>query len=228
MEDFANILRDVIASIDLTIRVKSIVGDRLYVCSTLFLTTKYKVQDTFGNVYQVTGWSNNEWIEVSPIDGAPDPFNDYAIVCPSIVYLHGTPITVNQEFAKLPGNVPDRTPLIWLNENYREETFGRGSSIEREVTPDLFFIDEMSSSWTNADHHRYVIQPMNNLVEAFEKAVKADRRFKSIETGAQTPRSRFGVYFENSGNKRKLIDASLSAVQKQPTLVKYKEACNCF
>lgn len=230
MEDFTTLIAQLIESIDLTIPVREIDvnRNRVYLCKTLFLTTKYKVTDSERNEYQVTDWSNNEWVELSPIGASPDPFNDVVIECPEVYYLHGTPISVNSEFMQLDGNVPDKTPLVWLNENYREELPGRGSSIEREVTPDLFFIDEQGQSFTNADHHRFVIQPMLNLYFAFVEAVKEDRRFKRIDTTMTIPRSRFGVYFENRGNERKIIDAPLSAVQVQPTLIKYKEACNCY
>lgn len=229
MEDFAKIIEEKVQEIDLQLRVTSQQGNKLFVCRTLFLTPKYEVQDTQGNEYKVTDFLNNEWIEVTPIGEAPDPFNDDFVICPDVFYMHGTPRSVNDEYDSIRVDTKEKTPMIWLNENYRERPGGRESSIEREVTPQLFFLEETNEEdWNNGEHHRLAIQPMSNLVDEFLKTFKNDRRFKRLDFIEKVPRPRFGVYVNEQGNTDKIIDEDFSAVEVQPTLIKYKESCKCY
>lgn len=228
MEDFTVIVGQLVAKINLTLKVNEIVGNKVYLCETLFLTKLKVIKDDQGNAYKVTDFMNNSWIELEPIGAAPNPFLSDTVVCPDLHYLHGTPSSVNDEYNQINVNTGAKMPMIWLNENYKEKIWGRGFSIERTVTPQLFFMDETNeANWTNEDHHRLAIQPQANLAAAFIKVVEEDRRFKSVESTEHTPRPRFGVYVEYKGNERKLIDDDLSGVEIQPTLVKYKTGCKC-
>jgi len=229
MEDFTIILGEIIAKMDLTIIVNSQIGNKIFVCKTLYLNTQKTVTDSQGNKYKVSNWLNNNWIELTPIGAAPNPFNDTLINCPPPTYLHGTPSSTNDEFSQIEVRMGAKTPLIWLYENYREKKYGKGSSLEREISPRIFFLDQANSpKWTTEEHHRQAVQPMANLADLLAETIGKDRRFKSIENIEIVPRPRFGVFVDDRGNDRKILDSDLSGVEMQPTLEKYKVyGCEC-
>ena len=66
--NLVDIVRTIISRIDLNIAVKSIVGNKIYVCNTMHITLGKIVKDEFGNKYKVTDFSFNEWIEVIPVN----------------------------------------------------------------------------------------------------------------------------------------------------------------
>lgn len=230
MKDFTLILGELIDAIDLTIQVESVVADKVFLCKTLFLRELRIIEDEFGNEYTVTDVLNDEWITVDPIGGAPSPFTGETVICPDITYLFGSPSSTNSEYSGIEVDSGDKTPLIWLLENYTEKLFGRMSSFEREVSPRLFFMDETDEEdWSNEEHHAFSIQPMMNLADEFLLTVKKNRKFKRLEDTGMIPRARFGRYVDNRGNEKTIIDEYFSGVELQPTLIKYKEtSCiNC-
>ena len=229
MEAFSTILKGLIDAIDLTIPVKSTNGNQVFVCKTLHLNSLREVEDTQGHVYKISDWSNNEWLQLVPEGGAPDPFNDTAIICPELTYLHGTPDATNSEFGKVKNRMQQKVPLVWLYENYRETINGRGSTFEREIIPRIFFLDSSKfDSWTTEKHHKFSIQPMTNLAEALAEVINKDRRFKTLQSYEIIPRARFGVFIDDRGNDRHILDADLSGVETQPILQKYKDyGCKC-
>jgi len=229
MKDFTIILGELIDSMDLTIAVNSQQGNKIFVCKTLHLNTQKTVTDSQGNKYKVSNWANDEWLELVPQGAAPDPFNDTLINCPPPTYLHGTPSSTNDEFSQIEVRMGAKVPLIWLYENYRETKNGRGSTIERETTPRMFFLDQVNSpEWTTKEHHRQAIQPMANLADLLTETIEKNRMFKSIIRTELVPRPRFGVFIDDQGNDRKILDPDLSGVEMQPTLEIYKSySCKC-
>lgn len=229
MEDFTKILGDLVAKMDLTIAVNSQIANKIFVCNTLHLNTQKTVIDSQGNEYQVSNWANNEWVELTPINGAPDPFNDTLINCPPVTYLYGTASSTNDEFSQIEVRMGEKVPLIWLYQNFKEKKYGRGSSLEREVAPRIFFLDQTDVvEWTNEEHRRQAIEPMANLADLLIATIEKDRKFKSIENTEQTQRPRFGVFIDDRGNERKILDPDLSGVEMQPTMIKYKSySCEC-
>lgn len=235
MVDFTLRVKEIVEKIDLNLEVQDIVGNKVFLCKTLFLAGGYKainskVEDTQGNKYEVTDFLDDKWIVLEPLEGAPDPFNDDFVVCPSITCLHGTPSSVNDEYIQLGKRSGTKLPLVWLNENYRLFEGGRMSTIEYDVKPQIFFLDQTKEdSWTNAQHHRFTVKPMSNLADAFMQVVHKDKKYKTIrEPLEKTPRSRIGQYETNQGNEGKIIDEKLSGVEIQPNMSRYKSyTCDC-
>ena len=223
MEDLTEIVKSIVESIDLSINVNSIVGNKLFVCETLQLTIGKIVTNQVGDEYIVTNFLNNTWLEVSPYGATTDPFDDTIVIAPDVTYFYGTPASVNNEYLQIDARTKKKTSFIWLLENYDEEFGGVESSIERNSKFRLFFLDEANEpKWTNSEHHSLVIQPMMNLINAFTDAISENPIFKNFTTVSTKPRARFGVYTVNKGNTKKIIDEDLSGSELSIDLEKFK------
>jgi len=229
MVSLTDLIKEKVSNIDLDIKVSSVVGSRVYVCKTLFLSIGKIISDENGFLYVVTDFLNNEWVELEKVTPtAPMPYEGTKIICQKIHFFSGTPTSVNNEYHQMEKLADNKMPAVWLNETYLEKTFGRGSSVEREVTPQIFFMDQANEQrWTNEEQHRLVLQPLNNLQERFYETFKKDRMFKTIIENKIIERARFGVYIDNKGNVNKIINEYVSAVETQPTLIRYKKGCEC-
>lgn len=228
MKDLSVIFEDQIAKIDLVLNVIDVQGARIFLCDTLHLTTKKLITDSFGNLYKITDFLLNEWIDVVAYNGAPDQFNSETVKCPEICFFSGAPASINNEYIDKETDTRDKTPLIWLLENYEEDFFGRESSVERKSKFRLFFLDETDEvEWTSKQHHTFVIQPLINLCERFIEIFENDRTFKTIDVFTKIPRVRLGVYVDNQGNDRKIIDEDFSGIELSASFEKFKTyKCN--
>jgi len=222
-KDLSVIIDEVVQKIDLSLDVLSIVGAKIFLCNTLHLTIGKIIQDSIGNQYKIIDFLLNEWIEVVPYSGAPDPFDDSVVICPKICYFSGAPASLNVEYLDKEADTRDKTPLIWLLENYEEDFFGRESSIERTSRFHLFFLDENDEvEWTTKEHHTLVLQPLENLIDAFIQVIENDRTFKTIEVFTKIPRARFGKYRDDRGNERKILDENFSGIELSASFQKFK------
>lgn len=228
MDDLTEIVKGIVEDIDLNISISSIVADKLFVCNTLQLTIGKIVKNQAGDEYTIIAFLNNKWLQVAPVGGSPVPYADTIVVAPDVTYFHGTPASVNNEYQQIESEAKRKTSFVWLLENYDEEFGGAESSVERNSKFRLFFLDEANEpKWTNEEHHRLVVQPQNNLIKAFTDAITANPLFKTWSTVSQKPRSRFGVYIENKGNAKKIIDEDLSGAELTINLEKFKCKNNC-
>ena len=225
MKDFTDIMEEIVESMDLTIPVSYVLADKLYLCRTLHLRELRVIEDESGNEYQVTDVLNDTWIEVEPLGSSPLVFEGETVVCPPVQFMFGTPRSINGEYQQISVDSADKTPIVYLLEPYREIFKGIRSAIEREVTPKLFFLDETGDdeAWTNRDHHKISVQPMLNLSNLFLETLQNNRIFKSVSETSNIPRVRFGKHIENRGYEDEIIDELLSGVERQPTMIKYKE-----
>lgn len=225
MVDLTIIVKNIIEKIDLSIPVQANNYPTIRVCKTLHLKTGMAVVDEFGNGYSIIDFKDNEWLKLEAMASSPDPFIGDFVVGSPVNYLHGTPSSVNDEYQELDRATYAKMPLIWLNENYTEEEIEADSMIGLSVQPTLFFMDAMEVFWNNEEHHRLVIKPMSNLADAFMDVMRNDRTFKKSNNPRKTPRTRFGVYSPNRGNTKRIIEDFISAVEIQPSIVKFKKYC---
>lgn len=222
-EDLTVILETVVNKIDVVLDVKDIQANKIFLCNTLHLTLKKIITDSSGNRYKITEFKLNEYIVVEPYSGAPAQFTGLTVTCPSITYLHGAPATTNNEYNDIDADSREKTPLIWLLEKYEEDFFGRESSVERNSRFRLFFLDETNETeWTSKEQHTNVIQPLMNLCDAFVEVIEKDRTFKTLEVYTKIPRVKFGVYRDNHGNERKIMDEDFSGIELSASFEKFK------
>lgn len=226
--DFVDIVEDVVNDINLTLDVKSVVGPRINLCDTLFLTKLKIITDESGNQYKITDFLDNEWIEVEVIGASPFPYVGSVVICPDINYQHGTPSSTNEEYLDMDAETFEKMPLVWLLEPYDEVFFGLESSVERDSKFTIFFLDETDEAqWLNTEHHRLVIKPQSNLRSAFIKVIENAPLFKTYASYNQKPRARFGVFVQNVGPDKKIINEDLSGVELTAGIERFKCSTEC-
>jgi hypothetical protein len=226
--NLVDIVRTIIDRIDLNIAVKSIVGNKIFVCNTMHITLGKIVKDEFGNKYKVTDFSFNEWIEVVPVNGSPNPFDSTIVVAPEILFLHGSPSSTNNEFAKINNRTLKKTPFIWLLVSYEYENLPADSSIVASYNARLFFMDWANTpKWKNDQHNQLVIKPMENLSDAFIKVIEDDYTFRRLEAYTRRPRPRFGVEISDKGSDKTIIHENLSGIDLSVKLDMYNTTLCC-
>lgn len=226
--NLVDIVRQLIERIDLNINVNSIIGNKIFVCNTMHVTLGKIVKDEFGNEYRVIDFSFNEWIEVEPIGVSPNPFNSTVIVAPSILFLHGSPSSTNNEYALISNRTLSKTPFIWLLVSYDYDTLPADSSIVASYNARLFFMDWANvPKWKNDQHNNLVIKPMENLSKAFTDVIEADYTFKRLEAFTRRPRPRFGVEITDKGSDKTIIHENLSGIDLSLKLEMYNTALCC-
>ena len=228
MSNLVDIIEGIISQIDLNLTVKSTDGQVIELCDTLHITVGKIVKDELGNEYRVTEIVFNESITVVPIGSAP-LFSGSTVVAPEITFLHGSPISTNEEYNKvLDRDSLKKTPFIWLLESYEYENGSRDSSIVASYSARLFFLDLYYREWLNDEHNELAIKPMENLVRAFKNVIETDYSFKTLESFRSRVRPRFGVEVANKGSRDKIINEDLSGVEVNMSIELFDlSICNC-
>ncbi len=228
MSNLVDIIEGIISQIDLNLTVKSTDGQVIELCDTLHITVGKIVKDELGNEYRVTDIVFNESITVVPIGSAP-LFSGSTVVAPEITFLHGSPISTNEEYNKvLDRDSLKKTPFIWLLESYEYENGSRDSSIVASYSARLFFLDLYYREWLNDEHNELAIKPMENLVRAFKNVIETDYSFKTLESFRSRVRPRFGVEVANKGSRDKIINEDLSGVEVNMSIELFDlSICKC-
>lgn len=228
MSNLVDIIEGIISQIDLNLTVKSTDGQVIELCDTLHITVGKIVKDELGNEYRVTDIVFNESITVVPIGSAP-LFSGSTVVAPEITFLHGSPISTNEEYNKvLDRDSLKKTPFIWLLESYEYENGSRDSSIIASYSARLFFLDLYYREWLNDEHNELAIKPMENLVRAFKNVIETDYSFKTLDSFRSRVRPRFGVEVANKGSRDKIINEDLSGVEVNMSIELFDlSICKC-
>lgn len=181
-----------------------------------------------GNSFIITSLVENSYLQLEPLPTNPTsepPSN--ALLLPNPFYLSGTKIAANNEWSKASNSLMAKTPVVWLLELIRFRHFGRESAIDFQSDLRLFFLDETDvTQYYTSDHRSSVVMPMTQLGEEFLNAIASNRQFKVIQQSQFITFSRFGVEQEQ-GVFKNILDANLSGVELNLTLVKYKQNCKC-
>jgi len=220
MTNLVDIARTLVESIDREVTVLSIAGSKVFVCSTKYITVCKIVTDSSNNKYTVDKFVQDEWLELTPIGGAP-AFNDTVLFAPEIKFLHGTPASVNNEYLAMEARELKKTPFIWLLENYTEESQEGDSSIDAAYNARFFFMEGAIEEQSNDKHNKEAIKPMKALTELFLDQIRADYNFRTLTDVTRTVRPRFGVEVLNRGSDRRILDAALSGYEMRLKLEVY-------
>jgi len=225
--NLVDIVKEIVNGIDLNISVQSFVGNRIYLCNTMHITIGKIVKDGAGLEYKVTDFSFNEWIDVEPYNQA-EPFDSEIVVAPSILFLHGTPSSTNNEYLVVNQRTMSKTPFIWLLVSYEMDNLPLDSSLVASYTARIFFMDWANTpTWTNDKHNDLVIKPMENLSNSFIKVIEDNYSFKRLNGFTRRPRPRFGVEITNKGSDRTIIKEDLSGIDLSITLEMYDNSICC-
>jgi hypothetical protein len=108
-----------------------------------------------------------------------------------------------------------------------ETIYGRGSTLERDMELQLFFLDETDpAQYYTAEHRKQVVEPMQQLMIEFIETINRLKEFKTVDDYRIRTFSRFGTESEQ-GVLENVLDANLSGLRLDLTLSKYKENCKC-
>jgi hypothetical protein len=221
-KEISSIVQNIIAGVDKTITGKyDSITKRTYVCKTKWARIGKYVLDSEGSKYLITELVDDEYIVTEPkgLEGV--------ITLNTPFWITGTKISANREWTISGNHLIEKTPLVWLLELIRYQSFGRESTLEFETELRLFILDETNiTNFYVADHREQVVLPMENLANEIMKVINSNRKFVRIDSYGIYSFSRFGVEKE-SGMFQNILDANLSGVELRFTLKKYKENCKC-
>jgi hypothetical protein len=216
--NLVDIVRSIIDRIDRNIRIKEIVGNRAYVCSTLWVTIGKIIQDENGYEWKVIDFEFDEWLELEPV-GHSETLSGSILVANAILFLHGSPSSTNNEYLLIKSRTMKKTPFIWLLVSYEYDNLPADSSIVASYNARLFFMDWANTpKWRNDQHNEIVIKPMENLSKAFIDVVEDDYTFKRLNAYTRRPRPRFGVEVTDKGSDKTIIHENLSGIDLSVTL----------
>lgn len=225
MKDVTKIIESIVDDID-----NSIVGEfdqveqRTNVCKTKWLRIGQTIVSNDGD-YVVTNMERDEWIVAVPVGHLNDLNGLFFIKSP--FYITGTKLATNREWTIADNDLTAKLPLIWMLELISETIFGRGSSYERTINVELFFLDETDpSQYFTIDHRENVVEPMERLLVEFIETINRKREFENVQEYRIKTFSRFGTE-NDKGVLQNVLDANLSGLKLEFTLSKFKENCIC-
>ena len=218
------IVKEIVAKMDLTIHVKSINGDILFVCKTLHLRKGSIIKDDQDNEFRVVDFSNNHSVEIEPLGNYV--WSGNIINCPPPTFLQGHAISANHEYLQMSADTRAKTPLIWLVRGYEELHGGVRMAVTMDVTPLIYFLDEADfNNWLNDDHDKNAVNPMYNLAELFVETVEKQKNIVPTADYRITDEPRFGVKLANNrGTSERIISDDLSGVGLR---IRIKKLSNC-
>ena len=143
------------------------------------------------------------------------------------IYINGTQLMV----AKDRGNIAQKWteyPFVWLVEPFiADESKDKRSIIAS--TPDLtmLFLDgDNANDWSTSDRYSNVINPMDEIVEAFyQKLITTRATFGKVKSWKVIRHAKFGKQAEN-GHIHSIIDEKTSGVELRFSIEILKK-CNC-
>ena len=230
MNNLVDIVQSIIDQIELDIDVKSVTGDKVFVCETTLHLTITKIVTINTLEYEVIDFDFNNWVQLKGVGHTTAiPSTTKIMTAPKIYFFHGDPVSTNAEYLELSTLTLNKTPFIWLLESYEYDDLPRDSSIDMAFDARIFGLDWANEKkWKNNDHNKNVIKPMQNLINAFVEVINEDFNFKSIGTVRTTVRPRFGVKLKEGSPKKKIIDEDLSGVDSKMKIEVYDaSSCTC-
>ena len=220
----AELIADLIDKIERDYEVTSVVdnGDGTYTlaveCSTLWMRPCQTIEiDT--RKYQITDLDPDKTLTIKPVKHSTPPTTGVK-QANKPVYFYGTIRMVNAQLAAI-GNSVEFTPLIYFVEVFTEDYDETpDSAIEYETDVNILFMDDNNyEDWAKAEqHYTGAINPMRNLLEAFLHQVRRSGRIAQLAGFRVTPHSNFGVFQNNQGHVRRLLEADLSGCELRITL----------
>jgi len=228
-----DIVKEIINNIDWSLSVAKVTQldpftFRLSMCNTSFLKVGETVTDVMNVAFEVVNVSLNSFIDVQVITQGTTWIGNYATVSATHrpTYIHGTHITMNQEYLDMDADTRQKTPLIWLVRGYEERFNKHTQTVKLEVEPVIYFLDGADfENWTSEDHDREAVTPMYNLAKLFVNSVERSTKFEDLEGYRIQDRAKFGVSIsQGRGNSKRILSDDLSGVMLRIPL-KYRGDC---
>jgi hypothetical protein len=236
MRNIVDIYRDVIASLATSITVTDVTDNgggtwTLEMDDTKWLRPSPQkslvtVVDISGTDYIIESMVRDQSITIRTTDDL-SAVESVGVAAP--VYVNGTELAVNQE-RKAEQFAWNQTPFVWL-----VEPFVAPENVDRmkvvATTPDLvmLFLDNQNlTDWSTADHYEKVINPMREIIEAFQSKILSMAyrpTFQRILNWRTINHVKFGREFKE-GHKHTIIDEATSGIEVRFTVEILKQ-CDC-
>lgn len=225
-QDITDILNEVVSGMEFPVAIDSVVdnGDGT---QTLSCSDIYHAQIGFdvtinGLSYKITDFNQtNETITVTPnFTGTATISSGISFYMYTPFFFHGTPIATGQDLKEY-SNANDKTPMVWLWENYTERNNDDFNSVAREIDVELYFLTQANFAlWKTDDAYSKAIKPMRRLMSKFIEEVKLrDDLFSADELTYESDNySKFGIFIRSKGSTSNLFVDQLSGCDCRLTL----------
>jgi len=224
-KDIIDVIRDIVKDMTFPVAISLVTdnGDGTY---TLAVDDTYHAQPGFkvtidGVEYEIVSADDcelvlkgDELITAATFDLYP-PF-----------FFHGTPLETNSEIIK-ENNSFNKTPMIWLMENFTE-SFSENdpeTNIERESELRIFFLTQADfAGWETKNFYDNAIKPMRKLFQNFKKTIEDGGKFEMEDFLYDLINyTKFGVYISGKGFEKSVFADNLSGCECAATWRKLKE-----
>lgn len=224
--DITDVLNEVISAMEFPVAIDSVVlnGDGT---QTLYCSDIYHAQIGFdvtinGLSYKITDFDqSNETIAVTPnFTGTATISGGISFYMYNPFFFYGTPIATGQDLSGY-DDANDKTPMVWLWENYIERNNDEMASISREVDVELYFLTQANFElWKTSDSYTKAIRPMRRLMEKFIVEVRSrDDLFSADDLTYDSENyAKFGVFIRTKGSTSNIFQDKLSGCSCKLTL----------
>jgi len=200
--------------------------NKVSVCDLKHLAPCNIIEDENGLKFEIKAIEGKE-ITLKPF-GHTDLFSATQLIAKEVIFIHGSPTSINNEYQINESRTSKKTPFVWLLGNYEGDTLASDSNIVASFRTTLFFLDWANETkWSNDEHNDNVIKPMQRLVCEFIETIETDYSFKTLNQYTIKHKPRFGVIVKNNGSKDKIIDEDLSGVELNIQIELYDTSICC-
>jgi hypothetical protein len=234
MRNIVDIFKDVIEGLGVTIPINTVTDNldgtyTLLVDKTKWLRPKSQnslaTKITIGvNTYDVDSMVYNESVTITTDDDLSEA-KEFSIAAPA--YINGTQLSVQN--ARKNKNSWNVCPFVWLVEPFiADENKSKMTTIASKPDLTMLFLDnDNTNDWTTADRYSKVINPMDELVEAFATALQKDRiTFQKITNWQVIRHAKFGEQYK-AGHLASFINEKTSGIEVRFTVEILKDYSCC-
>lgn len=225
-DDFTDVLNHVISGMEFPVEIISVedngAGIQTLTCANIYHAQKGFFVTINDKKYEITAFDQDlETITLKPTfkrDPTIEAGDNFLLYKP--FFFHGTPVATDMEVKDAKSE--NKTPMIWLWENFTGKKKINLDPIRQEITCELYFLtvssDEMQSLLTE-DLYIQCIQPMRRLMESFEEEVRKrkDVFYSNFWDYVWENYSKFAVMIRTKGGNKQLIMDKLSGVSMKTT-----------
>lgn len=217
------------------LRVDSIVvntdgSQTITVCDNLHVQKNFPLVIN-GISYNVTDFSYNPdtiTLTGSGTISAGDIFQMYPVY-----FFHGTPTVISNELSKETQAI-NKTPMIWLDERFTDNSPRDNTPIARTIDCDLYYVSQLDSNlWNNQQNYDESIIPMRRLAENFINFCEDQINifFTSLDKGISMKINNctnLTLYSKDQRSKKQLLTDKLSGVMATTHFELYQiNECDC-
>lgn len=225
-DDFTDVLNHVISGMEFPIEIISVedngAGIQTLTCANIYHAQKGFFVTINDKKYEITAFDQGlETITLKPTfkrDPTIEAGDNFLLYKP--FFFHGTPVATDMEIKDTKSE--DKTPMIWLWENFKGKKKNDLDPVGQEVTCELYFLTvsygEMQTLLTD-DLYNECIKAMRRLLESFEAEIKKRQDvFSSAVWDYEWENySKFAVMIRTKGGDKQLIMDKLSGISMKTT-----------